>query len=157
MICKLACYGKEQGVKMQNLAFVLCYTNEDGKWKQIEALCSCLGCGAKRLGSADVDQCVGVLAGMKTGELQRGQEKRKAPLAYQQAEILVFVGFADEKLDFFLRAYRQAGIAPIPLKAILTPHNCNWSVYELTLELMREHIAMTMERRKTDESDRSSR
>ena len=72
------------------------------------------------------------------------------------AEILVFVAFSEEKLDLFLRAYRQAGIAPIPLKAVLTPHNCSWSVYELTQELMREHIAM-MERRNTDESDRGSR
>lgn len=152
----LVCDGKEQSVKMQDLAFILCYTEEDRKWEQIEALCSRLGCGARRLCAADIERRVGVLAGMKAGELQGVQEKRKAPAVYHQAEILVFVAFSEEKLDLFLRAYRQAGIAPIPLKAVLTPHNCSWSVYELTQELMREHIAM-MERRNTDESDRGSR
>ncbi len=72
----------------------------------------------------------------------------RSPAGYRQPEIMVFSGISSEGLDMFLGAWRMAGIAPVPLKAILTPYNYTWTVYQLTQELVREHTAMMMERRK---------
>ena len=47
-------------------------------------------------------------------------------------------------LDVFLAAYKKAGIAPIPLKAVHTEHNDKWSLYTLCEELRREHAAMLL-------------
>ena len=57
---------------------------------------------------------------------------------------LKFSGFAGEMLDAFLAAYKKAGIAPIPLKAVRTEHNDKWSLYALCEELRREHAAMLL-------------
>lgn len=47
-------------------------------------------------------------------------------------------------LDVFLAAYKKAGIAPIPLKAVHTEYNDKWSLYALCEELRREHAAMLL-------------
>ena len=47
-------------------------------------------------------------------------------------------------LDVFLAAYKKAGIAPIPLKAVHTEYNNKWSLYALCEELRREHAAMLL-------------
>ena len=49
-----------------------------------------------------------------------------------------------EKVDVFLAAYKKAGIAPIPLKAVHTEYNNKWSLYALCEELRREHAAMLL-------------
>ena len=58
--------------------------------------------------------------------------------------MLIFSGFAGEMLDVFLAAYKKAGIAPIPLKAVHTEYNNKWSLYALCEELRREHAAMLL-------------
>ena len=42
-------------------------------------------------------------------------------------------------LDAFLRGFRQSGMAPVALKAVLTPSNAAWSSTPLCAELRREH------------------
>lgn len=69
---------------------------------------------------------------------------QKAPVGYKLPEVLIFSGFAGEMLDVFLAAYKKAGIAPIPLKAVHTEHNNKWSLYALCEELRREHAAMLL-------------
>ena len=69
---------------------------------------------------------------------------QKAPAGYKLPEVLIFSGFAGEMLDVFLAAYKKAGIAPIPLKAVHTEHNDKWSLYALCEELRREHAAMLL-------------
>ena len=51
-------------------------------------------------------------------------------------------GFEDGKLDMYLAAYKNREIEPVRLKAVLTPYNCMWSVYELTQELEKEDAAV---------------
>ena len=70
--------------------------------------------------------------------------QQKAPAGYKLPEVLIFSGFANEMLDVFLAAYKKAGIAPIPLKAVHTEHNDKWSLYALCEELRREHAAMLL-------------
>lgn len=84
-------------------------------------------------------QPVGVLAGYggEAAQLYFG----RAP----QEPVLVMAGFSSAGLDGLLAALRRAGIV-IPLKAVLTQHNRNWSLLALIEELQREHAAMHPER-----------
>lgn len=70
-----------------------------------------------------------------------GKKQRKletAPIFSVMPELLIFCKMADGQLDDFLKSYREAGIAPIHLKAVLTPYNLTWTPFELTEELRKE-------------------
>ncbi|MCI6868406.1 MAG: DUF3783 domain-containing protein [Lachnospiraceae bacterium] len=156
---------------------VLYYTEDKGKAQQIEMLCGQLSFKTKRLRGSDAGTPVGKLAGMsvkaetsspagmsinaekagasaekygasaeKNGEAP--SRENGVPADYKQPEVMVFSGITDTQLDMFLHGYKMGGISPIYLKAILTPYNYTWSLYQLTQELIREHTAMMMERRK---------
>jgi hypothetical protein len=43
------------------------------------------------------------------------------------------------QVDDFLAAYRETGLAPVALKAVVTPGNIRWNAQELFRELLREH------------------
>lgn len=77
----------------------------------------------------------------RESERERAESPRRATSC---PEVLIFSGFAGEMLDVFLAAYKKAGIAPIPLKAVRTEHNDKWSLYALCEELRREHAAMLL-------------
>ena len=57
-------------------------------------------------------------------------------------EMLLFKGFPDKALVRFLRAYREAGLEKIELKASLTPHNAAWDSLRLYTELCQERDAL---------------
>ncbi len=57
-------------------------------------------------------------------------------------EMMVFAGLAPGQLNNFLHAWRRAKLAPVPLKAILTPTNSSWTPVQLKQELRLEHEAM---------------
>ncbi len=136
---------------------VLYCTKDEGKSRQIKMLCGQFGYKTRLLRESDADEFVGKLAGIdgKYPTKEKNNEAagsdgiaERSPAGYRQPEIVVFSGISSEGLDMFLGAWRMAGIAPVPLKAILTPYNYTWTVYQLTQELVREHTAMMMERRK---------
>lgn len=105
-------------------------------------LCKDLHFRTKSLTQADAGRTIGALAGTPGA----ASNTQKAPVGYKLPEILIFSGLEDGTLDFFLAAWKNAGIAPIPLKAIVTPHNTNWRLYALTEELQKEHAAMLLYR-----------
>ncbi len=53
-------------------------------------------------------------------------------------EMLLMAFFPDAVLDRFLAALRSFGLAPVPLKAILTPTNAGWDSIRLHRELSAE-------------------
>ena len=55
-------------------------------------------------------------------------------------EMIVFSGIDSAQIDTFLADYKQTGAQPIPLKAIITPHNIFWTVEALFKELWKEHL-----------------
>ena len=120
------------------MALVLYHVEDAAKEKQLSALCRELHLTARRLTNADPDRTVASLCGEKVNA-----NVQKAPLGYKLPEVLIFSGFAGEMLDVFLAAYKKAGIAPIPLKAVHTEYN-KWSLYTLCEELRREHAAMLL-------------
>ena len=97
------------------MALVLYHVEDAAKEKQLSALCRELHLTARRLTNADRDRAVAALCGEKVNA-----NVQKAPVGYKLPEVLIFSGFAGEMLDVFLAAYKKAGIAPIPLKAVRT-------------------------------------
>ena len=94
-----------------------------------------LGIAVTEVAPYQLLQPVGVLA---------GYEGEAAQLYFGSAPqelVLMMAGFSSVQLDSLLAALRRAGIV-IPLKAVLTQHNRNWSFLSLIEELQREHAAM---------------
>lgn len=94
-----------------------------------------LGIAVTEVAPYQLLQPVGLLAGYEgePAQLYFGQAPRQP--------VLVMAGFSSAQLDGLLAALRRAGIA-IPLKAVLTGTNQNWSLLALIGELQREHAAM---------------
>lgn len=108
-----------------------------------------LGRQVRRLCAVQKLRCRGVLPaqqGWPLSALLGGQTTAGQPAAEPPAEpftdpMLVMAYFPQNKLDRLLRALRP--LPPIPLKAVLTPHNADWSGTALHAELLAEHRAFT--------------
>ncbi len=127
---------------------VLLYTTDTEKKKAILRLCRKLGLSVKILGNGDFQSSVGNLAGMEHRLLPGGPadvpNQRTEGLLTKASppampDVIVFAGMKEECLDNFLKEYNGAGIAPTPLKAIVTPYNVGWSLSGLIAELIKEH------------------
>lgn len=57
-------------------------------------------------------------------------------------EMLVLKDFSEDQLNSFLHFFRREQLAPVALKAVLTPVTQHWNSLELYKELSREHEAM---------------
>ena len=57
-------------------------------------------------------------------------------------EMLVMAQFRPGMLDAFLAGFREMGIAPVPLKAMLTETNAEWTLERLYAALREEHEQM---------------
>ena len=125
---------------METKPLILYHIEDPAKSQKLIDLCRPLHFGTKPLTNADAGKTIGVLAGIP-GAVQKAG---KVPAGYKLPELLVFHNLSSEALDFFLAAYRKAGIAPVALKAIVTPHNQSWPLYVLTEELQKERAAMLL-------------
>ena len=79
---------------------------------------------------------LGSLAGYAAGTVPVSAET-----TLPETGLLVMCGLKNSRMDKLLAALRTAGIR-IPHKAVLTPTNQNWNVYQLAQELERERQAM---------------
>ena len=123
---------------MANQASILLFHTTPSKTKQIEFLCRTLRIRVIKVKSSSYGQTLGYLAGI-TGF-------SRIPTTYTgpefPSEMMVFSGLDSDRLDIFLAEYKKASIPPIGLKAILTPHNVNWSAEKLYRELFQEHTSL---------------
>jgi len=116
---------------------VLLFRTGTVKEKQIRLLGNELDFTVTVVRRTDYLNNLGALAGI-TGFPRSTKKYAGAELA---GEMLVFSGFSSEALDEFLAQYKNRGIEPIPLKAVLTPANIRWTPAALYEELRREHNA----------------
>lgn len=115
---------------------ILFYTTSKEKAGQVKALCEKLKIDFRRLTPGDIQQSVSAVV---SGDYKLPLGKSAPlPALYVQPELMLFSGLKDKTLDRFLAEYRQAGIAPTDLKAVVTPFNCTWTLYQLTEQLLRE-------------------
>lgn len=120
---------------MENRKKVLLFHVEKEKQEKIKTLCRSFHITAVPIHRRQYLEPLGAAAGIqgipRSGKLYEGDE---FPL-----EMMVFSGISQEILDHFLKQYREASIAPIPLKAIITPTNVFWTALQLYEELFREY------------------
>ena len=84
------------------------------------------------LSQKDANRTVAAICGMP---MKTNGYHKTAPAMYMLPELLLFYGIDDQGLDRFLEAYQAAGIAKIRRKAVITPTNLGWTLYELAEQL----------------------
>ena len=112
---------------------LLLYNIEESKKFNIEKLCKRMKIEVRNIKEVEYGFTLGYLCG-----LEKQQEEQKA-IGNIDKEMMIISGFSDTLLDEFLKEYRDAGIAQISIKAVLTKHNQKWTSTELFKELSKEH------------------
>ena len=117
------------------MALLLMYNLSPALQGAVRMLCARLKIRARAVEASEYKEKLGALAGM--------EEKRNEPFSGEPFadEMLLMAGFAPQTLDALLRAFRSYRVAPVALKAVLTPVNAEWDSVRLHEELLREHEA----------------
>lgn len=86
---------------------------------------------------SDVNQTMGYLIGLP--DYKKTEEKIKE---IPEKEMLIFFNFLDKQLDLVLDLLKQANVPFIPLKAMITQTNVEWSFYKLYHQVKEEYEQM---------------
>lgn len=105
------------------------------KEEQIRKLAEMTGLEFRPLSPLQSGQQIGYLAGIK-GFSEKKLSVLELPPRIDE-EILLFSGIEDGRLDDVLAMLRGSGLS-VSLKAIVTPHNVNWTLAALYRELAAE-------------------
>lgn len=97
-----------------------------------------MGIRIRNLTPEQTGERVGALAGFPDFEQQEAAEHPVIP-----EKMLILHGFGNQRLQELLAGLRKAKVPPIALKAMVTEHNVDWTLYELYRELLAEHEKMT--------------
>lgn len=118
-------------------AQVFLHIPDKNKLDRISKLCEKSGYSCRRIQNADVNRTIlELISGQSAGK------KVSAPPLYFLPEMMIFQGLADKEVHQFLEAYRVEGIPAVDLKAVVTPWNLTWTLYELAEHLKEEHRSM---------------
>jgi len=118
-------------------AQVFLHIPDKNKLDRISKLCEKSGYSCRRIQNADVNRTIlELISGQSAGK------KVSAPPLYFLPEMMIFQGLADKEVHQFLEAYRAEGIPAVDLKAVVTPWNFTWTLYELAEHLKEEHRSM---------------
>lgn len=121
---------------------ILYYVQEEKKKIQIEVIGMSMSIETKQLKPSDLNTQVGKLAGLKNVALLDLTQIEKPPVIFCMPEIVIFSGVPNKSLDEFMLSYKNVGVPPISLKAVTTPKNINWTLYQLIKELSSERTQM---------------
>ena len=119
-------------------SMIMYYVHDDKKKIQMEVLGMSMSIATKQLKPSDLNTQVGTLIGMKNIAPLDMSQAEKAPAIFCMPEIIIFSGVSDKMLDEFLFSYKKVGLTPTKLKAVATPKNVNWTLYQLIRELSSE-------------------
>ena len=117
-------------------AVLLCYNLAPEKAQKIRLAAMRLKIRVRPVAKEEYGQTLAALCGMEeTTDAAYGG-------AGFEDEMLVMANFPAAMMNTFLGLFRQMGIAPVALKAILTPTNAQWDSEKLHAEIASEHEAM---------------
>ena len=105
------------------------------KLTAIETLCKDIGAEYETISYKDLNRN---LLEIVSGGIGNNKGTSSVPMVYTMPELIIFSGFAEENLDRFLKEYKTRGIEKVLLKAVVTPYNLNWSLYDLIEQLKSE-------------------
>ena len=116
---------------------ILCYTPTPAPWeKELRQLCALQAIRLRRVETPELECKVETLAqGLRPARLS----DQGAPLG---EPMLVLCGLSSGQLERLLAALARAG-ARSCLKAVLTPHNAQWTLRALYAELVRERLQLS--------------
>ncbi len=106
--------------------------------RQVRRVCACISAESVEISRPDYCQELGCLAGI----IGFGRKKEIYLGPELAGEMLVLAGLDDRSIDQFLAVWKELGLQPVSLKAVLTPDNIRWTPTALFEELQREHIRM---------------
>ena len=115
-----------------------------------------LGMISRQIGSADLQQTIALLIDAEPTAVPQQADFELVTRAstmqpsidvdIMQAELMdemiIMSGLSDDRLQTLLQTLREAGAAPIRLKAVVTDHNRDWRLIDLIRELHRERRFM---------------
>ena len=117
-------------------AVLLCYNLAPEKAQKIRLAAMRLKIRVRPVAKEEYGQTLEALCGMEeTTDAAYGG-------AGFEDEMLVMANFPAAMMNTFLGLFRRMGIAPVALKAILTPTNAQWDSEKLHAEIASEHEAM---------------
>ena len=118
-------------------AQVFLHIPDKNKFDRISKLCEKSGYFCRQMQNADVNRTIlELISGQSAGK------KVSAPPLYFLPEMMIFQGLADKEVHRFLEMYRAEGLPTVDLKAVVTPWNLTWTLYELAEHLKKEHRSM---------------
>lgn len=88
--------------------------------------------------SSDLMSPIGYI--LKAEGFERGTE---ALTTIPQDDMIVMAGFEDQQIDILLKIFKEANIPFIPLKAIVTKVNVNWTFIKLLESVKSEYMELT--------------
>ena len=115
---------------------LLCYNMSGEKMQKIRLAAMRLRIRIRPVEKNEYAQTIAALCGL--------EEKNDAAYAGAgfEDEMLVMANFPAGMMNTFLGLFRRMGIAPVALKAMLTPTNAAWDSEKLHEEIAGEHQAM---------------
>lgn len=126
---------------------LLCYNLSGEKMQKIRLAAMRLKIRVRPVEEDEYAQTVASLCGLE----------EKTDAAYVGAgfedEMLVMANFPAGMMNAFLGLFRRMGIAPVALKAMLTPTNAAWNSEKLHAEIAGEHQAMMNGKEKRHQPD----
>lgn len=112
------------------------YIPDEDKREGIISLCEKLMLSYSYLASADINKSIAEITDIKLPNNKKSNAK--APALYFLPELMLFNAVPDALLDKFFDEYKKAGIPKVKLKAVVTPYNLSWTLYELAEHLKEE-------------------
>ena len=114
---------------------MLCIDMDKARALRFSLAAMALGVRVKLIDKADNGQTLGALCGLEEGA--------PSPTARPVPEEMLLFAFVPEALfSRLLKALRETGLAPVRLKAVLTPHNRGWDCAALCAALRDEAAAL---------------
>ncbi|MDO4454444.1 MAG: DUF3783 domain-containing protein [Eubacteriales bacterium] len=119
---------------MKSQKTILVYEMKREKEEKVLAICRKRQITVKKIQPLEYAQSLGSLARI-SGIPQNGRKDTGTLLG---EEMMVFSGMDTNEMDLFLNDYKNMGISPVELKAVLTPYNIFWNSRQLYEELQKE-------------------
>ena len=112
-------------------SMILYYVQDEKKKIQLEVIGMSMSIEMKQLKPSDLNTQIGKLIGLKEIVPLDWTKTKKPPAIFCMPEIIIFSSIPNKKLDEFLLSYKNVGLTPTKLKAVTTPKNINWTLYQL--------------------------
>lgn len=116
---------------------ILCFCMKPERLTRLSFLCAGLGIAVTVPSEEERALPLGAICGSLPGI------PPKAPTNMLPAEMIVFAHLTDAQLDEFLTKWKQTGLAPVRLKAVLTDTNRFWTPAVLQAQLLAEERRMS--------------